>query len=184
MNTMLQEIRYALRQLRKSPGFALTAILTLAFGIAATTAIFSIVEGVLLRPLPFVDPGRLMSLGDMIDGPNGSAFPLPSTTAAEVLSYPRETRSFSSMGGYQQTGYELSGIGDPDQISASRLSASIFPTLGVSPLIGRGFTQQEDEGKQHVVSSATRCGIAVSMEMNIFWGRRFCWIAAPTKSLA
>src|ERR1700682_2770324 len=68
MQRFVYDVRYALRQLRKSPGFALTTILTLAFGIAATTAIFSIVEGVLLRPLPFVEPSRLMALGDVIEG--------------------------------------------------------------------------------------------------------------------
>ncbi len=149
MQTLLHEIRYALRQLRKSPGFALTAVLTLAFGIGATTAIFSIVEGVLLRPLPFPDPARLVTLGDKLDGVDfgdtGS-----STTAPEVRTYARDTHAFSSLGGYQQTGYELSGLGNPAQISASRLTAGIFPVLGVSPLMGRTFTPQEDEGSQQV----------------------------------
>ena len=148
MNRMLQEVRYALRQLRKSPGFALTAILTLAFGIAATTAIFSIVEGVLLRPLPFADPARLMTLGDLIEG--ADAISTPGATAAEIHDYSRDTQSFSSMGAYQQTGYELSGVGDPAQINASRLTASMFPTLGISPLLGRAFNQQEDDGRQQV----------------------------------
>jgi predicted permease len=149
MNTLLQDIRYALRQLRKSPGFTFTAVLTLAFGIGATTAIFSIVEGVLLRPLPFPDPSRLVLFGDIPEGV-GAPFSQPSAEAPAVRIYSRDTHVFSGIGGYQQTGYELSGAGDPAQISASRLTASVFPTLGVSPLMGRTFTQQEDEGSQQV----------------------------------
>ena len=146
---LFQDLRYALRQLRKSPGFTLTAVLTLAFGIGATTAIFSIVEGVLLRPLPFPEPGRLVTQGDVLEGA-GFGSGAPSTTAAGVRAYTRDTGSYSSLGAYQQTGFELSGTGDPAQIGASRLTASMFPVLGVFPLMGRAFTQQEDEGSQQV----------------------------------
>src|SRR5271163_4644998 len=123
-----QDIRYALRQLRKSPGFALTAVLTLALGIGATTAIFSIVEGVLLRPLPFADPSRLVTLGDMLEGADfgGDA---PGVTAPGVRTYIRDTHAFSKLGGYTPSNYELSGVGTPAQINASRVTASIFPAL-------------------------------------------------------
>jgi predicted permease len=146
---LLQDLRYALRQLRKSPGFMLTAVLTLGFGIGATTAIFSIVEGVLLRPLPFPDPDRIVLFGDIPEGA-GAAVVTPAATAPAVRIYARDTHVFSGLGGFQQTGYELSGLGEPAQISASRLTASVFPALGVSPLMGRAFTQQEDEGSQQV----------------------------------
>jgi predicted permease len=149
MITLLQDIRFALRQLRKSPGFTLTAVLTLAFGIGATTAIFSIVEGVLLRPLPFPDQGRLVALGDIIEGANYNGV-APGVSPPEILAYTRETSSFSNLGSYLQSTYELSGVGDPATINASRLTAGIFPTLGVSPLLGRAFTQQEDDGRQQV----------------------------------
>jgi len=145
---MLQDIRYALRQLRKSPGFTLTAVLTLAFGIGATTAIFSIVEGVLLRPLPFSAPDRLVLFGDV---PEGAAAAYYNVTAPAARIYARDTRAFSALGAFQQTGYELSGLGDASQISAARLNAGVFPALSVSPLMGRTFTQQEDEGSQQVV---------------------------------
>ncbi len=153
MRPLIRDLRYALRELRKSYWFTLTEVLTLAFGIGATTAIFSIVEGVLLRPLPFSDPARLVTLGDRLEGVHygGDA---PGVTAPGVRTYTRDTHAFSSLGGYQTSTYELSGLGDPaqnpDQINAARLTASVFPTLGVGPLMGRTFTQQEDEGGEPV----------------------------------
>ncbi len=150
MNNFWLDIRYAMRQLRQSPGFTLTAVLTLAFGIGATTAIFSIVEGVLLRPLPFPEQDRLVLFGDMPEGVGAAFIGAPSATAPAVRIYARDTHVFSGLGGFQQSGYELSGLGEPAQISAARLTASVFPALGVSPLIGRTFTQQEDEGSQQV----------------------------------
>jgi putative ABC transport system permease protein len=149
MNNLWFDIRYALRQLRKAPGFTLTAVLTLAFGIGATTAIFSIVEGVLLRPLPFPQQDRLLLLGDIPEGVDVGGGP-PNTTAPATRIYARNTRSFTALGAYRQTGFELSGTNDPSQITASRLTASMFPVLGVSPQLGRAFTPQEDEGTQLV----------------------------------
>ena len=144
------DIRYALRHLSKSPGFALTAVLTLAFGIGASTAIFSIVEGVLLRPLPFADPDRLVAFGDKLAGANLNPTGIDGVTAPEIGVYEREVQGFTALGGYTQTGYELSGAGAPAQINASRLTASVIPLLGVAPLMGRTFTQDEDTGKQQV----------------------------------
>jgi putative ABC transport system permease protein len=145
---MMQDLRYAMRQLRNTPGFALTAILTLALGIGATTAIFSIVEGVLLRPLPFADAKRLVTFGDKLEGVDLGA---PAVPAAEGVKYMRETRSFDGLGVYRGDMYELSGAGEPAQINVTRMTASVFPTLGVSPAMGRVFTQQEDETKSQVV---------------------------------
>jgi predicted permease len=149
LDRLVEDLRYAARRLARSPGFTLTAVLTLAFGIGATTAIFSIVEGVLLRPLSFPAPDRLVLFGDIPEGAGGDGG-TPGTTAPAVRIYTRDTHVFSGLGGYQQTGYELSGMGDPAQISASRLSAAVFPALGVSPILGRIFTQREDEGSQPV----------------------------------
>ena len=150
MRNAWRDLRFAVRQLLKSPGFTLTAVLTLAFGIGATTAIFSIVEGVLLRPLPFAQPDRLVVLSDILSGANLGANGEAGVTAPEITTYARLTSSFAGLGGYQQTGYELSGIGAPAQINAARLTASIFPTLGVAPVLGRTFTQPEDDGHQQV----------------------------------
>jgi len=149
MESLLQDLRYAMRRLSKSPGFALTAILTLAFGIGATTAIFSIVEGVLLRPLPFPHPARLVTLGDILEGVKYGA-DAPGVTAPGIRVYMQDTHAFSSLGGYQPSTYELSGLGYPVQINAARLTASMFSVLGVPPLLGRTFTQQEDENSQLV----------------------------------
>lgn len=150
MNNLLIDLRYALRHLRSAPGFVLTAVLTLAFGIGATTAIFSIVEGVLLRPLPFRDPGQLVVLSDSLAGADLQGNGEAGVTMPEILTYEHETRGFASLGGYQQSSYELSGAGAPAQINAARLTASMFPTLGISPLMGRVFSQQEDDGSVQV----------------------------------
>ena len=149
MGSVVLDIRYALRQLRKSQGFALTAILTLAFGIGANTAIFSIVEGVLLRPLPFANQARLVTLGDRLEGVEYGG-EVPGVTPHGIRIYMRDTHAFSSLGGYQATTYELSGLGTPAQINAGRLTASMFPVLGISPLMGRAFTQQEDDDSRQV----------------------------------
>src|SRR3954447_9397232 len=143
MPTLLRDLRHAARQLRKTPGFSITVILALALGIGATTAIFSLVEGIILRPLPFADPDRLVMLGDHI----GDSPRLP-VTAREIEIYTRASSAFSSLGGYDAVGYELSGGDTPQQIDAARLTASVFTTLGVQPALGRVFTMQEETGHQ------------------------------------
>lgn len=178
---LIQDIRYALRQLRKSPGFALTAVLTLAFGIGATTAIFSIVEGVLLRPLPFPEPGRLVTQGDIVEG-LGPGSDLPTVTAAGVRAYTRDARSYSSLGAYQARSFEISGAVDPAKINAARLTASMFPVLGVSPMIGRAFTPRRTKAASRWRSSVIRCGTAGSTAMRTFWAKKSCSIAIPTRS--
>ena len=150
MRNFLFDVRTVLRQLRKSPGFTATAILMLAFGIGATTAIFSIVDGVLLRPLPFPNPDRLVTLGDQLNGTNWGQQDAGPVTGPEVITYGRNTRSFASLGGYQGTNYELSGAGAPAQITALRMTPGVWTTLGVAPLLGRVFSTQEDEQKVHV----------------------------------
>jgi putative ABC transport system permease protein len=142
---MGHDLRFAFRQLRKMPGFTLTVVLTLALGIGATTAIFSLVEGVLLRPLPFHDPDRLVILGDHLAvGLDTPVLP------REIGIYSAATSAFSSMGGYITTKFELSGAALPEDVNAARITASVFPTLGVQPTVGRVFTQQEDDAKQPV----------------------------------
>jgi putative ABC transport system permease protein len=148
---MFHDLRIAIRHLLKSPGFTATAVLMLALGIGATTGIFSIVESVLLRPLPFPDPARLVVLSDMLQGVEVGGAGGVGVTGPDIRNYTRDTHSFESLGGYEHTGYELSGIGDPAQINATRMSSGVLPALAVTPLMGRYFTQQEDDQKVAVV---------------------------------
>jgi putative ABC transport system permease protein len=143
MYTFSQDMRLALRRLRNAPGFTLTVVLTLALGIGATTAIFSLVEGILLRPLPFRNPNRLVLLGDHLgNGPNTPV------TAREIQTYAKATSAFASMGGYIGTSYEATGGATPEEVFAARLTSGVFPTLGVDPVLGRVFTQEEEEARQ------------------------------------
>ncbi len=154
MLLFLADLRIVIRYLLRSPGFAGTSILMLALGIGATTSIFSLFEGVLLRPLPFPDPGRLMVLSDVIQGAEIRGNAEAGVTAPDIRNYIRGTHSFESLGGYQQTSYELAGAGDSAVVNAPRMSSTLFAALGVQPQVGRVFTQQEDdEGEQLVVLS-------------------------------
>jgi putative ABC transport system permease protein len=150
MPSLFRDLKIAVRHLSKSPGFAITAVLMLALGIGATTAIFSIVEGVLLRPLPFPEPDRLMVLADILQGADIQGNGEAGVTVPDIRNYVRNTQSFSSLGGYQGAGFELSGTGDPATINGTRMSGGVLPALGVQPLMGRVFTQEEDDHHQQV----------------------------------
>jgi putative ABC transport system permease protein len=154
MSALAQTLRIAIRQLWKEPGFTLTVVLTLALGIGAATAIFSLVEGILLRPLPFREPERLMLIGDHLGGRDGIG-----VTAREIETYTATTTAFASVGGYAGKDYETPrGEGNtPEEIPGMRLTAGVFPTLGVEPLLGRVFNRdEEDENRQvAVISYAT-----------------------------
>lgn len=150
MQKMVSDLRFVTRQLLKSPGFAVTAVLMLAFGIGATTAIFSIVDAVLLRPLPFPDSSRLMVLSDRLEGVSFDGNDEVGVTVPDIRTYTRETHAFSALGGYQYSGFELSGTGEPAQVNAARMTAGVFSALGVAPLLGRVFTADEDEHHQQV----------------------------------
>src|SRR5579863_3353631 len=138
MGGSLSSFRYAFRQLSKAPGFSVAVVLMLGVGIGATTAIFSLVEGVLLRPLPFENPERLVALGDHVGENRGIG-----VTAREIATYERASAAFSSAGGYTRMTYELSSGGTPEVIHAARMESSAFETLGVAPTLGRVFTREE-----------------------------------------
>jgi predicted permease len=140
METLFQDIRYALRMLRKSRGFAVVAVLTLALGSGANTAVFSIVNGVLLNPLPFPQADELVALGE-----NKPNFENGSISYPNFRDWQRENRSFSSLAVSRVYGFNLLGAGDPEQVDGEFVSSDFFSTLGVKPLIGRFFVAGEDE---------------------------------------
>jgi putative ABC transport system permease protein len=139
MHNLLQDLRYAFRLLAKSPSFTAIAILTLALGIGANTAIFSVVNGVLLRPLSFLDPSRLVIVAEK------SPFPTISTSYQNFVDWRDQSRSFESMEGTRSTGLSLTGAGDPELLTARMATAGLFPLLGVEAREGRTFLPEEDK---------------------------------------
>lgn len=140
LERLLQDVRYALRQLRRSPGFSIVAVVTLALGIGGDTAIFSIVNSVLLKPLPFSQPDQLISLHE--SKPN---FADGSISYPNFLDWRKENRSFSSMALSRGWSFSLTGRGDAEQLKGQYLSAGFFAVLGVRPLLGREFTANEED---------------------------------------
>jgi len=134
-----QDLRYGFRTLPKNPGFTVIAMLALALGIGANTAIFSVVNGVLLRPLAYPDPGRLLQIWETT-----SQFRHASVAYPNYLDWRSESRSFTDMGVYRGDDFNLTGAGEPEQISGEHVSASLLPVLGVTPLLGRNFLPEED----------------------------------------
>ena len=140
MQTLWQDIRYGLRMLGKNPGFTAVVILTLALGIGANTALFSIVNGVLLNPLPFTEPDRLVSMYTRTP-----EFTRASVSYLNFLDWRRDNHSFSAIAAFRGENYNLSGLGDAQRLSANMVSADFFPILGVRPSVGRFFSEQEDQ---------------------------------------
>jgi putative ABC transport system permease protein len=152
MTGILQDLRYALRQLRKSLGFTAIAVITLALGIGANTAIFSVVNGALLRPLAFKEPDGLVHVWHV---PPAKSFPGMSTfavSAANYLDWKSQNQVFENMAIYSHHGFTLTGGEKPEQVDACAVSSGFFETLGVQPMLGRVFSPQEDQaGRSNVV---------------------------------
>ncbi|MGC2721509.1 MAG: ABC transporter permease, partial [Candidatus Acidiferrales bacterium] len=137
-----QDLTYAIRTLRKSPGFTLTAILTLALGIGANTAIYSVVHAVLLRPLPYTQGDRLVMLRHPAQkmGIRDTQFSVP-----EIVDYRQQTRTFSDIAEYHGMSFTLFGHGDPDRVRTGVVSSNYFPMLGVAPILGRTFSGDDEK---------------------------------------
>src|SRR5271154_6194751 len=131
MGTLLNDLRYAARMMGKNPGFTLIAVITLALGIGANTAIFTVVNAVLLRPLGFHDPSRLVIVAEK------SGYPTISTSYENYVDWRDQSHSFESLEATRGATITLTGAGEAERLNSRYLTARIFPLLGVNPLIGR-----------------------------------------------
>jgi putative ABC transport system permease protein len=147
MNTLWQDLRYGARMLLKHPGVTAIAVLTLALGIGANTAIFSVVNAVMLRPLPYKDPDRLVSLWE-----NVPKYGRWRVTPANFFDWKKQSTSFEDLAAYGASTMTLTGGGEPEQLLGTRAAAGYFSVVGVEPILGRSFLPEEYEpGKGHVV---------------------------------
>jgi predicted permease len=157
LEIFMQDVRFGLRMLRRSPGFTAIAVLTLGLGIGANTAIFSVMNGVLLNPLPYPHPDRLVTLAEK------TPLSLSTVSYPNFLDWQRENHTFSSVAAYKPADFDLTGTGKAERVSGMLVSATFFPLLGVNPVIGRIFTPGED--RLH--------GTPVVMLSGGFWKRKF-----------
>jgi predicted permease len=153
-----QDVRYGFRTLRKNPGFTAIAILALGLGIGANTAIFSVVNGVLLRPLLYPDPDRLLNIFE-----TAPEFAQATVAYPNFLDWRRDSRSFTAMAAYRRDDFNFTGSGEPEQVSGEYVSASLLPVLGVTPLLGRNFLPEEDR-------QGAACAVMLTYG---FWKARF-----------
>ena len=139
MGTLMQDVRHGARMLRQSPGFTLIAAIALALGIGANTAMFSAVNGVLLRPLPYREPERLLRLYTSMP-----QFREASVSYPNFLDWQLRSRSFELMAAYRNETFNLTGQGTPERLRGTMASSTIFAALGVKPIVGRTFRDEED----------------------------------------
>ena len=155
LETLFQDIRFGLRMLARSPSFTAVAVFTLALGIGANTAVFSVVDTVLLRPLPYDHPEQLYIVSETLPHLGGEEE--VGVSASEYFDYRDRNRSFSAVAAYETQGFNLTGEGTPLRIQAAALSASAFPLLGVQPILGQVFSAEDDRfgsGRVVVLSHA------------------------------
>jgi putative ABC transport system permease protein len=148
IENLARDIRYALRQIRRGPGFAAIAIATLALGIGVNTAMFSAADAIIIRPLPYADADRLVMVWDDARPTDAEKF---FTTPAEWLEWRRHNTVFTDIAATEPASAALSGIGEPEELPARKVSGNFWNVLGVQPLLGRVFTEEEDSNGAHVV---------------------------------
>jgi putative ABC transport system permease protein len=149
MQTLIKDIRYGIRSLLKTPAFTAIAIVTLALGIGANTAMFSVINAVLLRPLPYNQPDRLVTIWE--ESPQRGLYEMP-ISLANMRDWIDQNHTFDQISAYTFTNLNLTGAGEPARLSAVRTSANLFPLVGATPLLGRVFLPEEDrEGANRVV---------------------------------
>ena len=154
------DLQYALRMMRKSPQFTCTVLLTSALAIGANVTIFTVVNAVLLRPLPFADPGRLVQVAEKNDRLHLSSF---GSSVLNFISWREQARSFENLAALGFANYTLTGTGDPEQVSGNLVSPALMSVLGMSPIVGRVFSNEEEKP-----------GVApVAMVGEGLWKRRF-----------
>src|SRR5580658_2786434 len=148
MDTLISDLKYGTRVLLKSPGFMIVAVLTLALGVGANTAIFSVVHAVLMSPLPYPNADRVVLVKEAIPqiGPKPALISAP-----DIAQIAKWNRVFDGVAGFRVWSYEFSGQGDPARLTADRVSSSLFPVLGVQPIVGRNFTAEEERPGHNVI---------------------------------
>src|SRR5271156_448263 len=139
MESLIQDLKYAVRVLLKSPGFVLIAVVTLALGIGANSALFSVVNGVLLRPLPFPRPSELVVLSEKTANFDSMSIAYPN-----FQDWQRSNSSFSSVAAYRNDDFSITGSGEAERVRVGMISAGFFEMLGVKPTRGRLFTADDD----------------------------------------
>ncbi|HEY0702703.1 MAG TPA: ABC transporter permease [Candidatus Acidoferrales bacterium] len=144
LERLLQDVRFGLRMLRKSPGFTAAAVLTLALGLGACTAVFSLVDAVLLKPLPYPHAERIVFPWRLPPQGSVSGYDKSPWGRTDFFYFSQHSESFESWGAFRSDSFNLTGAGDPVRLDGLRASAGFFPSLGVSPSLGRVFTEEED----------------------------------------
>jgi putative ABC transport system permease protein len=154
-----QDVRYGVRMLLKNPAFTAIAVLALALGIGANSAIFSVVNTLLLRPLPYKNPGQLVVIWE---NATHLGFPKNTPSPANFLDWQKQATLFEGMGAFAERSFNLTGVGEPERLDGRRVSANLFDLLGVKPLLGRTFVPEEDKP-----------GTKVVLLNETLWRRRF-----------